>query len=82
MEKGKAYLGQSFDRLGIEYVPSDSCFVLFQLRDDAARVFNALQERKVWIGDAMWWGMKGYLRVTVGTRDENEAFINTLEAVL
>ena len=30
----------------------------------------------------MWWGLKGYLRVTVGTRDENEAFINTLETVL
>ena len=82
VEEGKAYLGKAFDRLGIPYTPSDSCFVLFQLRDDAERVFNALQERNVWIGDAMWWGLKGYLRVTVGTPDENEAFVNTLETVL
>ena len=82
VEEGKAYLGKSFDRLGIPYTPSDSCFVLFRLGDDAERVFNALQERKVWIGDAMWWGLKGYLRVTVGTPDENEAFVNTLETVL
>ena len=82
VEEGKAYLGKAFDRLGIPYTPSDSCFVLFQLGDEAERVFNALQERKVWIGDAMWWGLKGYLRVTVGTADENEVFVNTLETVL
>lgn len=82
VEEGKAYLGKAFDRLGIPYTPSDSCFVLFQLKDESERVFNALQERKVWIGDAMWWGLKGYLRVTIGTPEENEAFVNTLEAVL
>ena len=59
VEEGKAYLGKSFERLGIPYTPSDACFVLFQLGDEAERVFNALQERKVWIGDAMWWGLKG-----------------------
>lgn len=80
--EGKAYLGEAFDRLGIPYTPSDSCFVLFRLGDKAESVFSALQERNVWIGDAMWWGLKGHLRVTVGTPDENEAFINTLEAVL
>ncbi len=82
VEEGKAYLGKAFDRLDIPYTPSDSCFVLFQLKDESERVFNALQERKVWIGDAMWWGLKGYLRVTIGTPEENEAFVNTLEAVL
>lgn len=82
VEEGKAFLGESFDRLGLPYTPSDSCFVLFRLGDKAESVFNALQERKVWIADGMWWGLKGYLRVTVGTRDENEAFINTLETVL
>ena len=80
--EGKVYLGEAFERLGISYTPSDACFVLFRLGDKAESVFNALQERNVWIGDAMWWGLKGYLRVTVGTPDENEAFINTLEAVL
>lgn len=80
--EGKAYLGEAFERLGIAYTPSDSCFVLFRLEDKAESVFSALQERNVWIGDAMWWGLKGHLRVTVGTPDENEAFINTLEAVL
>lgn len=82
VEEGKAYLGKAFEQLDIPYTPSDSCFVLFRLGDKAESVFSALQERNVWIGDAMWWGLKGYLRVTVGTPDENEAFINTLEAVL
>ncbi|MYA78027.1 MAG: aminotransferase class I/II-fold pyridoxal phosphate-dependent enzyme [Gemmatimonadetes bacterium] len=80
--EGKVYLGEAFERLDIPYTPSDSCFVLFRLGDKAESVFSALQERNVWIGDAMWWGLKGHLRVTVGTPDENEAFINTLEAVL
>lgn len=80
--EGKTYLGAAFERLGIPYTPSDACFVLFRLGDRAESVFSALQERNVWIGDAMWWGLKGHLRVTVGTPDENEAFINTLEAVM
>ncbi|MCY3773545.1 MAG: histidinol-phosphate transaminase [Gemmatimonadetes bacterium] len=82
VEEGKTYLGKAFDRLDIAYTPSDACFILFRLGDKAESVFSALQERKVWIGDAMWWGLKGYLRVTVGTQAENEAFVNTLEAVL
>ena len=82
VEEGKAYLGQSFDRLGIEYVPSDSCFVLFNIKREAEPVFNALAQRNVWIADAQWWGLKEHLRVTIGTQDENEAFVNTLEAVL
>ena len=82
VEEGKAYLGKAFERLDIPYTPSDACFVLFRLGDKAEAVFNALQERKVWIADGTWWGLKGHLRVTVGTPDENEAFINTLEAVL
>lgn len=80
--EGKEYLGKAFDRLGIEHVPSDASFVLFNLKRDAEQVFNALGERKVWIADANWWGLRGHLRVTVGTQAENEAFINTLEAVL
>ena len=80
--EGKNFLGRSFDRLGIEYVPSDSCFVLFNLKRDIEPVFNGLMERNVWIADAQWWGLKEHLRVTVGTQDENEAFVNTLEAVL
>ena len=80
--KARSTWAEAFERLDIPYTPSDSCFVLFRLGDKAESVFSALQERNVWIGDAMWWGLKGHLRVTVGTPDENEAFINTLEAVL
>ncbi len=80
--EGKAYLGEAFDRLGIEYTPSDACFVLFNLKRDTENVYNGLMQRNVWVADAKWWGLREHLRVTVGTRDENEAFINTLEAVL
>lgn len=82
VEEGKVYLGRSLDKLGIEHVPSDSCFVLFNLKRPTESVFNGLIERNVQIADARWWGLKEHLRVTVGTQNENEAFINTLEKVL
>jgi histidinol-phosphate aminotransferase len=80
--EGKAYLGKAFERLGIEYTPSDGSFMLFNLKRDVEPIFTALMERKVEIGDAGWWGLKEHLRVTVGTPAENEAFINTLKQVL
>ncbi|MBT5874928.1 MAG: aminotransferase class I/II-fold pyridoxal phosphate-dependent enzyme [Candidatus Latescibacteria bacterium] len=79
---GKDYLGKSFDRLGIEYVPSDGSFMLFNMKREVATTFAALAEKNVEIADANWWGVKEHLRVTVGTPAENEAFIGALEQVL
>jgi histidinol-phosphate aminotransferase len=57
---------------GYDVVPSDANFVLFGAFVDAPRAWRAFLERGVLIRDV---GIPGRLRVTVGTPEENDAFL-------
>lgn len=64
---------------GCDVVPSDANFVLFGTFTDAARAWRALLERGVLVRDV---GIPGRLRVTVGTPEENDAFLAAAAAVV
>jgi len=57
---------------GYDVVPSDANFVLFGRFADAPRAWRALLDRGVLIRDV---GISQRLRVTVGTPEENDAFL-------
>jgi histidinol-phosphate aminotransferase len=57
---------------GYDVVPSDANFVLFGRFGDAARAWRAFLERGVLIRDV---GIPHRLRVTIGTPEENDAFL-------
>ncbi|MEU4763013.1 histidinol-phosphate transaminase [Actinosynnema sp. NPDC023794] len=58
--------------LGFSVVPSDANFVLFGWFEDAHATWRSYLERGVLIRDV---GIAGHLRVTVGTPEENDAFL-------
>ena len=64
--------------------PSQANFVLFRPdRRKGEEVWTGLLERGVLVRDTSTWpGLLGCLRVTVGTPEENDAFLTALEAVL
>ena len=70
---------------GIEPVPSGANFILFRVAGGAAAarsVWEGLVARRVLVRDfSTWPGVEGCLRVTVGTRAENDAFLAALGAV-
>ncbi len=76
----KQFLYREFDRLGIEYIPSEANFILFNARRDEQEVFQAMLRQGVIIRGG--FGYRTWLRVTVGTREQNEKFIHTLQSVL
>ena len=57
---------------GYDVVPSDANFVLFGRFDDAPRGWQAFLDRGVLIRDV---GISERLRVTIGTPEENDAFL-------
>lgn len=59
---------------GFDVVPSDANFVLFGRFADAAGSWRAFLERGVLIRDV---GVPQHLRVTIGTPEENDAFLQT-----
>ncbi|HVE94564.1 MAG TPA: histidinol-phosphate transaminase [Acidimicrobiales bacterium] len=70
--------------LDVEVWPSDANFVLFRPRSrSGAEVWDALVERSIVVRNcASWPGLSGCLRVTIGTRDENDRFLEALTEVL
>lgn len=70
--------------LPVEAWPSDANFILFRpLAREGSEVWQAMVDRSVLVRDCSSWGrLDGCLRVTVGTREENDAFLSALGEVL
>ncbi len=76
--RGLAYLYREFERLKLEYVPSCANFVLVNV-GDGDEVFRGLQRRGVIVRPMRGYKMPEWVRVTVGTAEENRKFIRALE---
>jgi histidinol-phosphate aminotransferase len=81
-ERGR--LSAALRDLDVDVWPSGANFVLFRPRSkDGATVWQQLVDRSVLVRNcASWPRLEGCLRVTVGTRDEDDAFLTALEEVL
>ena len=77
-----AYLESAFQKLGLSYIKSATNFVAVNVRRDAKAVYQRLLELGYIVKGGHVLGMPGYLRVTVGTRQECEGFILALSQVL
>lgn len=82
VEEGMKFLTGQLDLLGVRYIPSAANFLLFETGPEADRIYGALLKRGVIIRNMKNWGLKGFLRVTVGTMRENRVFIKKLKGVL
>lgn len=60
--------------------PSDSNFILFRVRQESSVIFRQLAENGILVRDlSAHPRLKNCLRVTVGTRDENDPFLAKIE---
>jgi histidinol-phosphate aminotransferase len=81
-ERGKAYLYAEFERLGLRAYPSAANFVAVEVPIEAEAAYEALLERGVIVRSGDGLGLPRYLRVSIGTPAENEAFVAALSALL
>lgn len=72
------YVG--LERLKIAYVKSQANFVLFQAGDRAVEIRDELRNRGVLVRDRSY-ELPGCVRVTVGTRDQIQRFLDELEQI-
>jgi histidinol-phosphate aminotransferase len=78
---GMAFLGGELRRLGLDFVPSVANFLLVRV-GDVGRVYEALLRRGVIVRPVGVYGYPEHVRITVGTRAENERLVASLAAVL
>jgi histidinol-phosphate aminotransferase len=80
--EGLEYVTGELEKLGIPYAQSYTNFVLIDLKDNPMPVYNELLKEGVIVRPVMGYGLKTHLRVTIGTREENERFITGFKKVL
>lgn len=77
-EEGKRYLYKIFRELNLEYAPSETNHILVDVKKDAQEIFVELQKRGVIIRPIY----KTFIRVSIGTMEENVTFVEKLREVL
>lgn len=78
---GLAQLEAGCRQLGLEIVPSVANFMLVRV-GDGGRVFESLQKRGIIVRPVKSYGLPEWIRVTVGTRAQNERLLAELRAAL
>jgi hypothetical protein len=79
-EQAKTYCFNQFDIMGLEYIPSQTNFFMVDVDTDADSIRNQLSDRGIYVRTG--WGMPQHLRVSTGTMQEMETFINALADIL
>jgi len=76
-----AFLAEQLQAQQVPHVPSVTNFMLVRV-DDGRKVFEVLQKEGVIVRPMDGYGLAEYIRVTLGTREQNERFLAALEKVL
>lgn len=79
---GLAYLRNEFDRLGLSYFPAHGNFIMVDVNRPAEAVFDGLLRKGYIVRGGHKLDFPTKIRVTVGSREQNEGFIAALEQVL
>ncbi len=75
-EKGKEFLYEGLEKKGYRFIPTYGNFIMFHV-GDAEDMYKKLLKKGVIVRPA--FGFPEYLRVSIGTMEENRMFLDALE---
>lgn len=81
VQDGLSQLGAACDQLGLDYVPSVTNFLLVKT-GRGREICQALQQKRVIVRPMDGYGLPEYIRVTLGTQEQNDNFVAALTDVL
>ncbi len=79
---GMTQLTDGFKNLGLTWIPSSGNFVSVELKQDGQAIYEALLRKGVIVRPVGVYEMPTFLRISIGTPDENTKFLNALKEVL
>jgi histidinol-phosphate aminotransferase len=80
--EGRSYLYQEFDRLDINYVKSQTNFILTEIGPHANEVIEKMTCKGVIVRPCSAYDLPNFARVSIGTPEQNARLVKTLEEVL
>jgi len=79
---GRLWLSRQVEELGCRAYPSQTNFFLIDVRGDATCLYEALLHKGVIVRSMKAYGYPNFIRITVGTEEENSRFIESLAVCL
>ncbi|MFA5113268.1 MAG: histidinol-phosphate transaminase [Candidatus Margulisiibacteriota bacterium] len=79
---GKDYLYAELDKLGIKHQKTEANFIFLYTQKPADEMFLELMRRGVIIRPLTSFGFPNAIRVSIGTREQNEKFVAALKQAL
>jgi histidinol-phosphate aminotransferase len=76
-----AVLAQGLSGMGYRVVPTSANFVFCDLGEDAAAFASGLQDEGVAVRPLGHWGAPNCIRVTIGTQEQNQVFLQAMRRV-
>jgi histidinol-phosphate aminotransferase len=80
--KGKRFLYKALKSLSVQCIPTEANYILMKIGPQAEAISKRLFEEKIlvrWMGA---YGLGDYIRVGIGTMEENRIFVEALEKML
>ncbi|MGE3319756.1 MAG: histidinol-phosphate transaminase [Candidatus Berkiella sp.] len=80
-EQGKKQFYEGLAELGLHYIPSATNFILVDCQQPGKNVYQALLEQGVIVRPLDPYGLDKYVRITIGTTDENNRCLLALKRI-
>ena len=81
VDEGRAYLQKQFAEMQIPFVPAVANFLMVNVGDGCA-VFQKLLQRKIIVRPLKGYGLPEWVRISVGTMEENRQLVAALRDLL
>ena len=77
----KKFIYSELEKSGFKFIPSHANFLMIDLRREVKPMIAAMRERNVQVG-RVFPALPNFMRVTIGTRPQMEAFVSAFHAVM
>ena len=79
---GRRYFYEELDELGVEYLRTQSNFILINCKQDSQEIYRYLLQNGVIVRPTHSFGLPNHIRVTFGTAEQNDRFFKLFRAAL
>jgi histidinol-phosphate aminotransferase len=77
----RAFLDEQLSAMGIRFIPSEANFVFIDVGMDARSLFQEMLRRGIIIRPGDIWNLPTFVRLTIGTREQNLKFLEALKDI-
>lgn len=81
VDSGRAYMAGEFRRMGVQFVPGVGNFLMVNV-GDGPRIFREMLTRKIIVRPLVGYGLNEWVRISIGTMEQNQQCISALNRIL